>query len=134
MGEKERTAEVVTAARISIKPEKRKELFLTISSLLTRVRAEKGCRAYRFYRDASGIDTFLLIGEWATLSDWIRHMNSEDFTVLLGCLEILGNDCLDFKVLSQVYEVEALIGNESKNIREQSATYDSNSRAIVQQA
>src|SRR5689334_22071715 len=131
MGEKEGNAEVVTAARISIDPEKRKELFLTISSLLGRVRAEKGCRAYRLYRDASVVDTFLLIGEWATLSDWIHHMNSDDFTVLLGCLEILGNDCLDFKVLSQVYEVEALIGNEPKNIREQSATYDSHTRAVV---
>ena len=134
MGVEERSAEVVTAARVSIKPEKRKELFLTISSLLRRVRGEKGCRAYRFYRDASGIDTFLLIGEWATLGDWLRHMNSDDFTVLLGCLEILGNDCLDFKVLSQVSEVEALIGNEPKNIREQSATYDSHIRAVVPQA
>jgi quinol monooxygenase YgiN len=134
MGDKERTAEVVTAARISIDPEKRKELFLTISSLLSRVRREKGCRAYRFYRDASGTDTFLLIGEWATLSDWLRHMNSDNFTVLLGCLEILGNDCLDFKVLSQVHEVEALIGNESKNIREQSAAYDSHSTAVCSQA
>src|SRR4051812_48933449 len=114
MDEKETSVEIITAARISINPDKRKELFLSISSLLGQVKNERGCRAYRFYKENSEHETFLLIGQWGSLNDWIQHIQSEDFTVLSGCLEILSNEGLDFKVLSQVDEIEALIGNESQ--------------------
>ena len=131
MYDSETTVEIVSAAMVSIKPEKRKELFLSISSLINRIRHEKGCRAFRFYEEANEEDTFHMIGEWETVDDWVNHLNSEDFAVLFGCLEILGDGRLDFKVLSHVDEVEELIGDEA-NIRGQSETYDSNNRAYSQ--
>lgn len=127
----ETTAEIVSAAMVSIKPEKRRELFLSISSLISRIRHEKGCQAFRFYKDANEEDTFHMIGEWETVDDWVNHLNSDDFAVLFGCLEILGDGKLDFKVLSQVAEVEELIGEEG-NIRGQSEKYASNKRAFFQ--
>jgi quinol monooxygenase YgiN len=115
MFEKANTGGVVSAARITVRPEKSRELFLTMSYLLDRIRAEKGCRSYRFYREASHEDCFLLIGEWATPADWERHQHSEFFKVLLGSLGILGQEeGFEFKVLSLVGEIEAFTGKETK--------------------
>lgn len=127
----ESAAEIVSAAMVSVRPEKRKELFLSISSLISRIRHAKGCRAFRFYREANEEDTFHMIGVWETVDDWLKHLNSDDFAVLFGCLEILGDGRLDFKVLSHVDEVEKLIGDVG-NIRGQSETYDSNNRSSFQ--
>jgi len=109
MSEKEGTGPVVSATRIVVRPEKRKELFLTISSLLHSIRRQEGCRAYRFYGEAGEEDSFMLIGEWESRTDWDRHLNSEHFTILLGSFGILsqGED-IDFKLLSPVAGIEAL--------------------------
>jgi len=109
MYEQEPTGEVVTAARITVRPEKRKELVMTLNSLLDEIRNEKGCRAYRFYDDDTEEDSFMLISEWDTRSDWDRHLHSEHFTILRGSLGILGNgESLDFKLLTQVGVNDAL--------------------------
>jgi quinol monooxygenase YgiN len=34
-------------------------------------------------------DSFMLVSEWQSRRDWDRHLNSEDFTILLGSLELL---------------------------------------------
>src|SRR5688572_27161286 len=80
---------VISAARITARPEKRKELFMTITSLLEQIRHHDGCRAYRFYGEATTEDSFILVGEWETRNDWERHRHSEHFAVLLGSLELL---------------------------------------------
>ena len=99
----ESTAEVISAARITARPEKRKELLMTINSLLDPIRNQEGCRAYRFYGEATEQDSFMLMGEWETRNHWERHMHSEYFAVLLGSLELLSAEKrLDFKLLSQV--------------------------------
>lgn len=85
----ERTGGIISAARITARPEKRKELFMTITSLLEQIRNHDGCRAYRFYGEATTEDSFMLIGEWETRKDWERHVRSEHYAVLLGSLELL---------------------------------------------
>src|SRR5262249_30472551 len=99
----------VSATRIMVRPEKRKELFLTISSLLDQIRSEDGCRNYRFYGEAGDEDSFILIGEWETRSAWNRHLSSDHFAVLLGSLILLSNRAnFEFKLLSQVADIEEL--------------------------
>ena len=99
----ERTGAIISAARITARPEKRKELFMTITSLLEQIRNQDGCRAYRFYGDATIEDAFMLIGEWETRTDWERHVHSEHFEVLLGSLELLSAEKRpDFRLLSHV--------------------------------
>ena len=90
-------------ATISARPEKRKELFMTITSLLEPIRREKGCVGYRFYSEVSTEDSFVLLGEWESRSDWERHTSSEHYAVLLGSLELLSNEKgLNFRLLSPV--------------------------------
>jgi quinol monooxygenase YgiN len=94
---------VISAARITARPEKRKELLMTIDSLLEQIRNQDGCRTYRFYGEASTRDSFILVGEWETRSDWERHRRSEHFSVLLGSLELLSAEKRpDFRLLSHV--------------------------------
>jgi len=118
MYEEEPIGEVVSAARITVRPEKRKELVMTLDSLLDEIRSEKGCRAYRFYGDDKEEDSFMLISEWETRSDWDRHLHSEHFTILQGSLGILGNgEGLDFKLLTRAGVSEALT-NGPRSIQE----------------
>ena len=99
---------IISAARITARPEKRKELFMTITSLLDQIRQQSGCRAYRFYGEASAEDSFMLIGEWESRNDWDRHVHSEHFAVLVGSLELLSAEKRpNFRLLSQM-DVPAL--------------------------
>ena len=101
---------IISAARIRVRPDKRKELVITLNSLIDQIETEKGCRQYRYYREVRENDAFMLIGEWETRSDWDRHLRSENFTILQGSLEILGDgQGLDFKLLTRVGVNEALI-------------------------
>ncbi len=101
---------IISAARIRVRPDKRKELVITLNSLIDQIETEKGCKQYRYYREVRESDAFMLIGEWETRSDWDRHLRSENFTILQGSLEILGDgQGLDFKLLTRVGVNEALI-------------------------
>jgi len=89
---------VISAARFTVRPDKRKELVMTLYSLANQICQEKGCRGYRFFGDeAEGI---VLIGEWESRSDWDRHLRSEHFKVLSGSVKILGSgQKLQFRVM-----------------------------------
>ena len=65
---------------------------MTIASLLEPIRRQPGCRSYGFFEVIGEKNCFVLIGEWETMSDWDRHMLSEHFAVLLGSLELLGDE------------------------------------------
>jgi len=117
MHEQESSSEVISAARITVRPEKRKELLMTLTSLLDEIKTEKGCRAYRFYGDDNSEDSFMLISEWESRSDWDRHSRSEHFAILQGSLGILGNgESADFKLLTRVGVYEALMTGVEKRV------------------
>jgi quinol monooxygenase YgiN len=105
------TSKITSVASISARPVKRKELVMTIAALLEPIRHEQGCRAYRFFGVTGERDSFVLIGEWETLSDWDRHMHSEHFAILLGSLELLSDEKrLEFKLLSPMDATIPLVG------------------------
>ena len=100
---------VVNLTRITVRPEKRKELCQTISSLLDPVKREKGCLSYGFYEEAEDGNTFVLIGEWETPDDWNNHLYSNSLAVLLGSISLLCDiSHLDFKLLSHTTSGDAL--------------------------
>jgi quinol monooxygenase YgiN len=100
--------EIISSARFTVRPENRKELCLTISSLVGLIKGEGGCRAYRFYGEAEHQDSYLLIGEWDTKEAWDHHLKSDNFAVLVGSLKLLGDRAdVDFKLLSHVTGIEA---------------------------
>jgi quinol monooxygenase YgiN len=115
----ERNVGIISASKITVSPENRRELCLTISALLDPIRREKGCRAYSFYGEVEDQNSLMLIGEWDTFSAWDRHLNSEHFAVLIGSLQLLSNRSdIDFKLLSQVAGIEALTEVERKPQKE----------------
>ena len=99
----------VNTTRIHVCPENRKELSQTIRSLLDPIRNEQGCLAFRFYEEAGDENSFVLIGEWETRAYWGQHIMSDNFAVLLGSIMVLsGRSDTDFKLLSQVADIEAV--------------------------
>jgi len=105
----ETSNEIVSTARVTVRPENRKELCLTISPLLNLIRQEEGCWSYRFYRESEDKNAFVLIGEWKTRDAWNHHLQSDNFAILIGSLRLLGNRAdVDFKLLSHVAGIEAV--------------------------
>lgn len=100
---------IVNTTRITVRPENRKELCQTISSLLDPIRSEQGCLTYRFYQEREDENSFILIGEWETRADWDKHLQSDDFAVLLGSIMVLGSRSdTDLKLLSPVAGMESV--------------------------
>ena len=93
---------VVTAATITVRPENRKELCLTVASLLNPIRQEPGCAGYRFYSEAGDENSFLLMGEWETPAALNRHLESNNFAVLIGSIMLLAKvSTVDFKLIRE---------------------------------
>jgi len=101
--------EIVSAARITVRPEHRKELHLTIPALLDLIRREQGCRAYRFYGEIGDQNAFILISEWETGDAWSEHLKSDNFGVLIGSLKLLNDRSdVDFKLMAHITDMEAV--------------------------
>jgi quinol monooxygenase YgiN len=106
----ERSGEIISAARITVRPENRRELCLTISALLDPIRHQKGCRTYSFYGEVQDQNSLMLIGEWDTLAAWENHLKSDHFAVLIGSLRLLSSSRsnLTFNLFSRAVGKEAL--------------------------
>ena len=100
--------EVISTARVTVRPEKRMELCLTMSSLIHLIRNERGCRTFRFYGEVGDQNSFSLVGEWETRDAWNQHLTSDNFADLIGSLKLLSNRSeVNFKVLSHAPGIEA---------------------------
>lgn len=115
----DRNGEIVSSVRVTVRPENRKELCLTLSPLIDLIRRERGCRAYRFYREAEDHNSYILVGEWEARADWDHHLNSDNFAVLLGSLRLMSTRAeIDFKLLSHVAGVEAVTRARCEPLKE----------------
>lgn len=93
---------VVSTASISVRPENKKELCLTLASLLNPIRREPGCLGYRFYTEAGDENSFLLMGEWESREALNQHLESKNFAILMGSITLLAKvSTVDFKLLSE---------------------------------
>ena len=75
---------VITFVRMSVRPEKRKELSQTLLSIVEQVRKESGCLHAGFYENVDNETDFLVVEEWATQKDSDDHLRSDIFAVLTG--------------------------------------------------
>ena len=102
-------AMIVSNTKISIPPEKRRELLQTLHSLMNRIRHEKGCVSYNFYQDVENENVFIHNGEWETQADLEKHLRSDKFGVLLGALNVLSDmPEIRFNTLAHTAGIEAL--------------------------
>ena len=82
---------IFTTIRMKVFPEKRKELFQTLKSLVSSIEKQKGCRRCEFCVSAEDENEFCLFGEWENRKDLDTHLESELFKVLLGAMSLLKN-------------------------------------------
>jgi quinol monooxygenase YgiN len=72
-------------------PEKRKELYQALTSLVGSIRKQNGCRHCDFCVSAEDENEFCLFGEWERKEDLASHLESNLFKVLLGAMSLLKN-------------------------------------------
>jgi quinol monooxygenase YgiN len=80
---------IFTTIRMKVLPEKRKELFQALTSLIKSIRPQKGCRRCDFCISAEDENEFCLFGEWENREALDSHLRSELFKVLLGAMSLL---------------------------------------------
>lgn len=99
-------------------PEKRKEVWQTLLSMIEAIRQEKGCIGYHVFQDIENGNIFCLVEEWETREDLEHHMRSDRFSVLLGT-KILLNEQQDIQIHTVLYTegngtVNAVRGKEKE--------------------
>ena len=92
---------------INALPEKQKEVFQTLLSLISPPGKEKGCLSYDIFYDIEDKNVFNLISEWETRQHLDHHMRSERFSVLLGTKSLL---CEPMKI--QIFTISDAEGIE----------------------
>jgi quinol monooxygenase YgiN len=90
---------IVTTTMISVQPEKRTELFHTISVLIDQVNRAEGCVMFRHYIDVLDENSSLLISEWETDSDFNNYLRSDNFAILRGAITLFSTRYTDFRPL-----------------------------------
>ena len=94
---------VVTATRLIIRPERRKEFFQTIGPLTQRIRGERGCMNYGLFEETGDENSLIMIEEWENRTEWNDHRNGKNFSVLHGLVNVVSIPSkIDFKFCLQV--------------------------------
>lgn len=71
------------------RPEKHKEVFQTLQSMIRKSVMDTGCLNFSIGSDIENDHLFSLTLEWETLKDLNRYLLSDQFTVLLGTRSLL---------------------------------------------
>jgi len=80
---------ILTHIKMNVRPEKRKELWQTISSIVQEVRRENGCVDSTFYQNAENENDFFVVEEWETRQELDEYLRSAGFTVMMGAGSLL---------------------------------------------
>ena len=84
---------ILVIMQMEVSAEKRKELSQTVTSLLSSIRAQKGCRRCDFFHHMEDENIFCLLEEWDTQKNLETYCGSESFKVLRGALNLLEKPC-----------------------------------------
>ena len=85
----ERALMIIVRITMDVLPHKRKEVMLTLLSMIETAGEEKGCLSYEVFCEMDGKTVFHLFEEWQNRKDLERHIRSERFSVLLGTKSLL---------------------------------------------
>ncbi|MDT8441176.1 MAG: putative quinol monooxygenase [Desulfuromonadales bacterium] len=75
--------------KITVPPEKLKELLQTFRASLEPIRQEQGCLSCNCYVDIEAENTLLFREEWHTREDLETHVRSVIFRALVGAMSLL---------------------------------------------
>jgi quinol monooxygenase YgiN len=78
--------------KITVPPEKRKEVLQTLKAILGPIRREQGCISCNCYVDLEAENIVFFKEEWKTSEDLDTHLRSAHFGVLIGAMKLLNKE------------------------------------------
>jgi quinol monooxygenase YgiN len=81
-----------TIIKITVPPEKRKEVLQTLKAILGPIRREQGCMSCNCYVDIEAENTIVFKEEWKAREDLDTHLRSGHFGVLIGTMKLLNKE------------------------------------------
>ena len=95
--------------KITVPPEKRKEILQTFMAILGPIRREQGCISCNCYVDIEAEDIIFFMEEWKTSADLDTHLRSIHFGVLIGTTKLLNKEPdIRFNTIASSAGAEAL--------------------------
>jgi quinol monooxygenase YgiN len=78
--------------KLTVPPEKRKEVLQTFKAILGPIRREQGCISCNCYVDVESENNIFFKEEWKTSEDLDTHLRSFHFGVLIGAMKLLNKE------------------------------------------
>jgi quinol monooxygenase YgiN len=78
--------------KITVQPEKRKEVLQTFKAILGPIRREQGCISCNCYVDVETENIIFFKEGWETGEDLNTHLRSAHFGVLIGAMKLLNKE------------------------------------------
>jgi quinol monooxygenase YgiN len=95
--------------KLTVPPEKRKEILQTLRAILGQIRREQGCISCNCYVDIEAENTIYFKEEWKTGEDLVTHLRSVHFKVLIGAMKLLNKEPdIRFNTIASTAGAEAI--------------------------
>lgn len=95
--------------KISVLPEKRKEILQTFKAILGPIRREQGCISCNCYVDVEAENIIFFKEEWKSSEDLDTHLRSVHFGVLIGAMKLLNKEPeIRFNTIASTAGTEAI--------------------------
>lgn len=95
--------------KLTVPPEKRKEILQTVKAILGPIRLEQGCMGCNCYVDIEAENNIFFTEDWRTSEDLYAHLSSVHFGVLLGAMKLLTKEPdIRFNTIASTAGAEAL--------------------------
>ena len=78
--------------KMTVPPEKQKEVLQTFKAILGPIRRERGCISCNCYVDVESENIIFFREEWKSGEDLDTHLKSVHFGVLIGAMKLLTKD------------------------------------------
>ncbi|WP_157039975.1 putative quinol monooxygenase [Pelobacter propionicus] len=95
--------------KMTVPPEKRKEVLQTLKAILVLIRREQGCISCNCYVDVENENIIFFNEEWDTSEDLNTHLRSVHFSILIGAMKLLNNEPeIRFNMIASTAGAEAV--------------------------
>jgi len=88
---------IIVTMEMTVLPEKQKELLQTLQAISASTRRLKGCMNSNVFKDMENENVLSLVEKWETQEDLDNHLNSDEFSALLGTDNLLSKP-FEFKL------------------------------------
>ena len=92
---------ITATIKLHGRPEKRREILLTIKGLVNKLSKGTNCDQVKLYQEIDDENTFFLVEDWPSNRDLNEYLSSQLFKVLLGVHPIL-EDPMEIKLFTEV--------------------------------